>query len=158
SEYTNPSTPPKKYRKQTLSGGAGICVFSNNVCSGDVSGPNQRRDVYSGEYTYSGDDCNQNNTQLCTRYSGTVGDAGCPPLATRTVPAGTFPSLSASDPFANSVDTNRVTEVIISSTLKELQTISACNGATFAVTGQGMAQAVLSEEDTEADAMDRAVK
>ncbi len=82
SEYTSPSTPPKKYRTQTIAGDAYLCRFWTGVT---CAPPNAERQlvyaVYSGSYEYNALTCAEVNGQIvseCTKPDGT----GCSPLCT----------------------------------------------------------------------------
>lgn len=61
SEYTSPSTPPKKYLTETLTGTEVDTDYSSLDCTGSVIVTSTR--TYSGSCTYSSTDCSTTNTE-----------------------------------------------------------------------------------------------
>lgn len=59
-EYSSPSSPPRKYRTQTLSGSCSVCR-GGRVCGGSGSGV--QSESFSGTYKFDASSCGETNAQ-----------------------------------------------------------------------------------------------
>lgn len=149
SEYTTPSTPPKKYRTQTTNGEAWGCAsFSTpSTCSGTAN--NRFRFVYAGTYLYNVSNCAESNTQTVTGHNFTLGVA-C------TYENGTAQSPGTRTQF-QAPELSTDADLVTTPTLKTWTWDGACMN--WGGLGQGVITGEvtheLSDEDTEADAYAR---
>lgn len=89
SEYASPSSPPKKYRTQTIDGSWCDNDHSAPNCSAPIA--NADRNVYSGQYLFSPTTGAETNNQLAEYYLGTSGaDCSAVPFNSSTVPPKNF--------------------------------------------------------------------
>lgn len=148
-EYTSPSSPPKKYRVQTISGTITFCDWPVDNCSGPTrnSPDSSAHDVYGGSFTYSSTDCSTTNAQTREQYRGQNTGCGGGSLQATTQPSENFtPHL-----FVGGVT------VTSSQTSVTWEADGVCHelfGGSYRQTGTVTKQ--LSGEDTEFDAIDRA--
>lgn len=156
SEYTSPSTPPKKYRVQTISGYSRVCQ-GTSACPGGIFGHSWADNIYSGTYSYSAVDCSETNAEnmeifwnLALGVPYTCGDSGV--FFSNNAVAG--PSFNTHAAFQGLDPGNA--EVLTQTTGSTVANeVCDYNG----VAGQilyGTVSKALSDEDTEADAMARA--
>lgn len=75
SEFTAPSSPPKKYRTQTISGMMTICFFSGTPCL--VAATDGQGYRWSGAYTYSATTCATTNGMVEAHFPGDGTPAIC---------------------------------------------------------------------------------
>lgn len=149
-EYTTPSTPPKKYRIQTLTGIYKRCQWNNaaNCTAGGATGflvADWRE--YSGTWTYNKTTCANSNTQVENDYTGVTG-AGCPAQgtlqATNAMTAPPFPPINSGAGIV----------VTVTPTSWTWTGPGSCQPvAKFS----GTVNSTLTDEDTEDDAIARAV-
>lgn len=152
SEYTSPSTPPRKYRLQSLSGSTRACDFLSFSCPlSEVRG--------ISKYTYSGSASFNASTGSPTNNSVETVDAtvtnpgvGCSD-AFPSGPGFPFNQTPAYNPFnpQNVSDAN----LVDSPTVNTWSWDGSC-GVRYSYHGEVVAS--LSVEDTEADAIARATK
>lgn len=152
-EYSSASTPPKKYRTQTLSGTLRYCQGqspNNPDCSGNFN--DSTRDDYSGSYEYSVVDGSQTNNQLRARYGRGGPAAACGSgevFQSNNVPAQNF--------TVNDFTTGCFPLVSSTQTQKTWQGQGCgCTGTSFYESTTGTVTATLSNEDVETDAIARA--
>lgn len=139
SEYTDPSTPPKKYRKRTLSGTAVGRIFDTAGCS-DLNCT--ATDTWSGDCTYDSENCAivENGTFV---RSATGGDCGT---------GFSSPACDIGDPFfGDSEVLTATTRQIIS----DLACYAIAGGKYFRRPSQSSRTETLSVEDTDDDAITR---
>lgn len=156
SEYTTPSTPPKKYRIQTLGGFWKTCNWIDplsTVCAGN---PNDiDREVYSGTYSYDALTGATTNAQL--RQYGRDALSGGP-----TMPCSTDPAFDSSgQPLPTFTPTYTAFAVLVTTPTSKTWTYpTTCfqPSGTFSRRNDGEVTCVLSDEDTEDDAIVRAAK
>lgn len=163
SEYHHPvtflpaaSVPPKKYRTQTLgqvaAGGYGKCNYPTPVCSGITDG-NQDWRTISGTYKYSQTTCAETNTQEMTvlQYHGVP--AVCLPQGSPTTTplnhqVGVLPSFGVVE-----MDVPHAANFVTRTTF-----LWDGDGYCFGQQGEsGNLIILLSDEDTETDAIARAI-
>jgi len=134
-EYV-PSSPPKKYRKRTLSG----IMVGNSWNSAGCSSLN-----CTSNYTFSGI-CSYDKTTCALTQNGQRVETGtCPGN-------GTYPQCDIGNPFANDV-------LVVTPTTRNFSNGGACYQLTgsqwFSRPSSPTAQEALSDEDTEDDAIAR---
>lgn len=149
SEYTSPSTPPKKYRKQTLSGQMRTCYGGgSNPCPSPGLMATTQVLVLSGSYDYSGIDCSEVNSQLASDYQQSPFICGnMPPLNSSSVPPKNFVSQGT---IGGAIAISVVDAIHKASVLKVL-----CASVVGNTTQAGQMFATLSIEDTEDAAIAR---
>lgn len=156
SEYTSPSTPPKKFRRQDLSGGFQNCDFHflapTGVCSGTPPAIASGNTTYTGACQYNKDTCGVVNTGLENTGSASGGACVLPGI-TASVSAGC-------DPFSPYL--TRINYTLAELRLSRTWTyVAGCtsypnpNGIDRLQFGESVV-AQLSDEDTDADAIARA--
>lgn len=101
SEYTTPSSPPKKYRRQDISGTIKYCTGGSPDCSAPG---NSGERVYSGSYRYSQDNCSVLNTQKRDIFTLTP-ESGSSYSWNATDPATTLRITASVDPVLGSPGT-----------------------------------------------------
>jgi hypothetical protein len=146
SEYASPSTPPKKYRTQIISGSLNYCGYTNSSCTVVNGFSGLRIFEFTGSYLYNEGNCAESNTQTENFYrytpDGTATCAPGPPFeSSQTRPRAFTPSTT--------VNTNRTT----GKTSDVWVGTNVCGTSNDIVTGE--ARADLTVEDTEADAITR---
>lgn len=153
SEYTSPSTPPKKYRRQTISGDWRNCDW-NNADGGCIGGADNRdTEVYSGTYTYSPTTCATTNAQVSNYYADGTDDQAC---------ASAMPFVSSGTPAANFVPSflpaghYTLTTAPTSNSWVYDATCYNLGGGNGYRTISGTITATLDDEDTLVDAIARA--
>jgi YD repeat-containing protein len=143
SEYTSPSTPPKKYRTETLTGHENDTDYGSPGCGGTLGNSSTR--TYSGSCQYSSVDCSTTTTEKMV-FSLNGGS----PTTTNFTCGGVFIHGNCGDLPYNASQTQTVNTLINS---------SGCN---LCVTGSpwrhqdAFVTTTLSDEDTEDDAIKRA--
>jgi hypothetical protein len=153
SEYASASTPPKKYRTQTLSGQWRTC--NNNAA--DAGCTNQQdlkdREVYSGTYSYNGTTCATTNAQVANYYADGTDDQPCDD---------TMPFVSTSTPSASFAPSFLPAGKYVQTTTKTTNNWDFNGVACYDLGGgngwrlqSGSVTAALTTEDTEADAITR---
>lgn len=143
SEYTSPSTPPRKYLTQTASGGEYWCGRSGGGCTGSYT--NQSKNVYAGTFVYNASTCATTNTQTKKFYGdgaagSCTGDA--PTLySTDAMAANWAPGFIDAGPTLTTTPTNKTWDFS-----------GVCAyGASF----NGTAASDLTDEDVESAAISR---
>lgn len=148
SEISSPSTPPKKYRKQTLSGVKATCnPFGRadcNMSGGGAAGV----DGITGDLTYSATDCSTVNNQYSTNPGLIV---PCTIIAPTGVTTLIGPAISLA--CATGLDTTYTS----GPTFEQCEGNNTCRplGGGSTIT-KGFLRRDLSVEDTEDDAENRA--
>ena len=147
SEYTSPTVPPKKYRKQTLAGAQLNCIFTGGAC---VTIFQSSEDVYTGTYAYNATTCAETNGQNYGNafHSGTSCSAG----QAITSNAGVAKDLTGWP--NNTIDGTLVTDAI-SKTWSYAGSCLGSGGLRNKHSG-GPLTAILNDEDLEQDAILRA--
>lgn len=152
SEYTSPSSPPKKYLKQLYTGAVDWCIFGSSNCTGNVAAGNRGMDVYSGEYSYNPVTGAITNTGNIARYqAAAAGACGLP----ATVFGGNLPVNQAA-PFNNPAPTVLSFSQPITKTQKTYAGTTVCVSNVFSGKTFGTAFATLTDEDTILTALARA--
>jgi hypothetical protein len=167
SEYTTPSTPPKKYRTETISGSAQGCLFEAADCTGPVRASGTSGSMsWSGSYNYSQADCTTSTSQA---YSGSSYAAGAD-CGTGGTPfsASLAPGPTPDPTSGNPVDMLNTTNPPPPSygptlvTLRILKTwtwdTSCLNVGGHGVSNSGSVSLALSDEDMPDDAIARSVQ
>lgn len=144
-EYTTPSTPPKKYRIQTIDGG-----WCDNDRAGSCFGDtlNADRQNYSGSYIYSPDDCSQQNNQASVYGHDPSGVLECDEV----------PQFPTTQPAKNFVPTETFYATLTETSTKRTWAYDHdCNeqGPGVWRTIRGTVTSELSDEDTESAAITR---
>ncbi len=142
SEYASPSTPPKKYRTQTLSG-------TNDYCTNFGGGWATNHNDYSGAYTYSGTDCSETNAQNRANYGVAAPQPACqiaPVFNSNSTPGASYDFETFGFPGCFSFTTSQTTRSQIAN--------YGCIGGTNYLWSDAVK--TLTVEDTEADAIGRA--
>jgi hypothetical protein len=144
SEFTTPSTPPRKFRRKAASGTIVQCLHSDASC---VSPAASSRYVYAGTCDYDSTTCATANSLSVTQYNGA---SSCT--------ANTFVSTTAlgcdfGDGTTASANCNRDT-VVSSTNITVTCTAACCPGAGNLIETGGRTIS-LSNEDTEAQARTR---
>lgn len=153
SEYTTPSSPPKKYLRQDYSGTVSWCIFGNGACSGNVLGANRGKDIYTGGVVYDPSTCSPTNTGSTARYNS-VGTSPCADNANNFIANSAI--SNPSNPFANTLGAaSAAWDQSTSRTIKSLVGDPVCSGGSFGQIGAGSAFCELNDEDTEDDAIAR---
>ena len=141
--YT-PSTPPRRFRRETISGDEVNCSWlSNTTCSG---GPLARGgSVYSGTRVIDASTCAETNTRQRAQHNADLPCALGTPTGSTTTITGTFSPSGGSQAVVTSSVTHR--------NWKYADTcVAAGGGSSF---WGGEVDAVLDIEDTEDDAIAR---
>src|SRR5258708_6791050 len=153
SEYTNPSTPPKKYRTQTLNGYVRVCNRLVPGCTGGITSRGTASHHYSGTYNFAAGNCAETNGQadesggLDYQPADTI--CGSEPLSPGTQPGANFNAITGYPSTSFTLTTTK--------TSKEWVGDQVCHYDGYtSYFGSGTARAELSNEDTEADAEKRA--
>jgi hypothetical protein len=157
SEYTTPSTPPKKYRKQSIAGGAVGCEYIyTNSCAAYVKGYGYSGYLgWTGSKEYSQASCAITNTQSVSgSQSNPASDCG----SDGTTVSGT---ITASDPFEGNL-VSALNPSIPPSSGGPTTTVSPTNktwtypGICYStIKNSGYVEMGLSIEDTQDDAISR---
>lgn len=151
-EYVSPSTPPRAYRRQTISGNVRDCYFgSDATCVTPVGPPlGSQLTVFSGAYQYNANSCAETNTQHRDNYSDMSACAVSTFVNTqglaRDISAGVFQSLAG---FAHAFDV-----------ITQISKTTVLGGNCFDFFGRRTSTSTgrldLADEDTTADAVARA--
>lgn len=147
SEFTLPSTPPKKYLLKTYSGGYSTTYYVGLACTMPIAGCD--RGVYTGENTYDPSDCTLD--EAATQSFETTGCIGaCTPLGP--------PSISTA-PANFGTGSSGAFAVVVTQTRQELNSSGVCGSVFVCGSSSNMAVAngvmELTNEDTIYDAIDR---
>ncbi len=149
-EYTSPSSPPKKYRTQTLSGSMTCCIRPGGCSGGITTNPAAQR-AYSGTYVFNASTCAETNTQE-TDYGQVPTNPGG---YTCYSPSMSFDSTPGKNVTFDPPCTIGLTTV----TTQTSQTYSGTgiceSSAVFQAIQTGQFKKELSNEDTEDDAIAR---
>lgn len=151
SEFTTPSTPPKKYRTMSASGYALYCQ-GTTACPGGINGASWGKREYSGYYTYNVSNCSTVNTLQYQIFLAFHPSPTCEAGGTlwQTTPENpTFaPSLAFSLPGGLTTVFNK--------TVHSVTADGVCGSNGVGAIQSGTVAKILSDEDTEADAVARA--
>lgn len=146
-EYADPSSPPRFYRTQTISGAADVCTYQFSSCAFPF---NEALYTYTGTYTYDKDDCSETNTQNQALTQNNPGD-GCG--GSLGSPANTAPGRNFAPTNINTSGTRVLTSTPTNNEWEYVpDPVSPC---TAAGKFTGTVNADLSDEDTEEDAENR---
>lgn len=156
SEYTSPSSPPKKYRRVTPSGQFYLCYYQFPNCSG-IQSPTDSYDFEDApDIVYNSATCSRNNPNY-THWVRTGSPAGCSyqesgeALTDGVVPEGT--AGASSESFAGGTRTRTQT------TFTETYDGTTCldGGTSNGLIRHGSYTLTLGDEDTEEDAIARVI-
>jgi hypothetical protein len=153
SEYTSPSTPPKKYRREEVSGTLDNCAYTSAPCSTPNGFQGQTKNVFTGARQYDPITGALTNTQSYAFWSANAdGTATCSNALFRTNNPITWP-------IAGNPDLSVRTTRSQTQTSDEFTGDGICTFETGAISHKrtGSARADLSDEDTEDDAIARAL-
>lgn len=143
SEYTNPSVPARKFRKQSISGFVNACSWKPG-CSEPGAAGGARFEWY-GSYVYAQNGSGVTNTQFEDDYAANPSSPGCDVLST--------PGAHSLMPQDFSPANTTTAALSISGTSKVWDYPGTCSYASQKFLGQALC--VLSEPDTEKDAETR---
>jgi hypothetical protein len=153
-EYTDPSTPPRMYRRQEWNGDLLSCRYEQPACSTPHPDFGPSKANYEGVQIFDAADCELVNDAWRDGYSG--GPGQCASAST----LGSHTSLSAIVP--TNLSNGGLTVGRISTTRTQIKWGPSGAQACFEFFGSylsisGSVTVALSEEDTEEDAIDRAL-
>jgi hypothetical protein len=152
-EYTSPSTPPKKYRKQTLSGAVPNCGYNGPNCSAAASNAGAEFTV-GGETNFDASTGVETNTQ----YMDFRGSDGTP-SPTCGIASSVLTHSGLSNPWTTPIPAAvSLASITTNQTQKRYDYDGHCSnsGAGVGYKYTGYHLGALSVEDTEDDAIGRA--
>jgi hypothetical protein len=149
SEFTTPSTPPRKYRNQAISGRSTIC-YRQPGCTGLLSA-GQGTYSYAGNYNFPADGSAATNNQTKT-YRDSPGGGSCSYDAINFVSTVAEPQTFGPNDFG--------TGLVVITTIPTQKNWDADGPCGYSgdnrISLHMDCMAVLSQEDLESDAIDRA--
>lgn len=160
SEYTSPSSPPKKYRNESLDTSAAICNLnwdgSFGACAGSPSSLNSQLQQYAGQVQYNASTCGVVNTQVLKFCNQVLATPACPSCT----PSGNAGGFSSA-PFVLRGGVGFCGAIV--SSVSPTTIVYGFDGSCCFLVGppadyrkyNGTCTAVLSDEDAESDAITR---
>lgn len=146
-EYTDPSSPVKRYRTESLTGNTPYCTYGGNSCAHPLGGG---AFGYDGSYKYDVDSCAITNTLTVSTYF-TADGAGC----------GSTPIFSSSQLWTGPDDGPQHPDqatITTTQTQKKWEfAADPANPCAAAGTFSGTVTTDLSDEDTDDDALARSI-
>lgn len=152
SEYAFPSTPPKKYRTQTLSGSMTGCIYVT-ACAHPANGGGYAQN-WTGQFKYSATTCGTTNTQLETVF-GSNGDPTCGASLTPLFVNSEGQTFSPGSAFGAPAQTN--VSLPQTNAFNWIGTCTGPGGAPPNAIQNGQCLWTLSDEDLDADAIARLI-
>lgn len=135
-EYASPSIPPKKYRRQDISG-------TLSRCYGELANRGGEHDAYDGYYLFSASACAKTNTQERDHYAQEWVNCGTEAFQETYTPPADFAPNNFGFPSALSLSAS-----------KQVKTWSVVSNDNYVYGGP--VTATLNDEDEEDDAIERA--